>query len=104
MKKPIIDTYLIFKTTIRSKTLNEDFAKQVFSIIGSKNHEPGLVVFKYILTNKHDLRLYNDFELLKIYKDKYLLKQVFSIRMSTFTELNTRIKEFYNLKIEQDDT
>ena len=71
---------------IKTKTINEDTAKQYFTIVKEKNNEPALIIKKLILSKNIDLHF--DFRILKKYKNKYLFATIFSIKIKT---LNTAI-------------
>jgi len=72
--------------TIRSNTIGGDFAKQTMVIVvNSDGEEPVLVIKKLVLSS--DIELYKDYKLLKIYKDKHLFINWFSLKISTLSEI-----------------
>lgn len=72
---------------IRSKTNIGDFAKQYFKIIAREKMDTALVISKLILTEDTDEMYFrNRYELLKEFKGKKLYRQVFSIKVGTLIE------------------
>jgi len=77
----------------RSKTNNNDFAKQIFRIASMEGTSPALIVDKYVLIDEA-FKSYerSGFNLLKTYKGKRLYYQTFSIKLETLNE----VAEFIN--------
>lgn len=72
----------------RSKTNYNELCKQYFIIAGSEGKETALIIRKNVLV-KENFEMYEKygFELLKQYKDYRLYKQVFSIKLTTLSEV-----------------
>jgi len=71
------------KASDKSKTNNGEFAKQSFVAVKIEEHDSSLIVRKLVLSD--DFELYNDFKLLKKYKNKGLFEQRFGIKLSTLS-------------------
>jgi hypothetical protein len=82
---------IIKKFTIHSKTNANEFAKQYFNVVKFGDHEPSLIIKKLILSD--DLECYNDYVVLKYFKEKYLLLKVFSMKLNTFNKVYDEIKD-----------
>jgi len=72
----------------RSKTNENELAKQYFVLIGDEGKDTVLAIRKYVLINSR-FEMYEryGFELLKEFKGYRLYKQVFSIKMNTLNEV-----------------
>lgn len=72
----------------RSKTNDNELCKQYFIIAGSEGKETALIITKNVLT-KENFEMYEKygFEILKQYKGYRLYNQVFSIKLSTLSEV-----------------
>lgn len=80
---------LISKKVIKSKTNDNEFAKQYLYLLSDIEKDTTLIVHKFVLVTEHRLKVYNQFgfETLKQYNDKYLVKQVFSIKLKTLVNV-----------------
>ena len=80
---------------IRSKTNDDDFAKQTFciSVDPDGKLETGLVILKLVLTDKFESYDRLGFVNLKQFKDKRLYYQWFSIKLSTLESVANWISE-----------
>lgn len=71
---------------IRSFTNAGDFSKQYFKVLSADGMEDGLIIKKLVLTD--NLSLYGeDFRVIKVYKDKYLMEQKFAIKIKTLNRV-----------------
>jgi len=70
---------------IKSKTNDGEFAKQYFIAVDSDKAEAALIIRKLVFTDNYEL--YSHLEPLKKYKNKYLLQQRFSIKLSTLSKV-----------------
>jgi hypothetical protein len=80
-EKGVSKLYLTRYHRIKSKTVDGELAKQYFTLLHSKDGESVLVIRKLVLTSR--LKDFMDFDILKAYNGKYLVEQVFSIKLST---------------------
>jgi len=72
----------------RSKTNDNEFCKQYFILAGKEGMETALIIRKNVLTKQNfDMYEKYGYELLKQYKEYRLYKQVFSIKLSTLSEV-----------------
>lgn len=72
----------------RSKTNDNELCKQYFIIAGIEGKETALIIRKNVLI-KENFQIYEKygFELIKRYKQYRLYKQVFSIKLTTLSEV-----------------
>lgn len=80
---------ILSEHTIRSKTNDGEFCKQIFRIIKAddNNLDIALSIHKLVLTD--DFEMYENFgyENLKEFKNKRLYKQIFGIKLKTLNEV-----------------
>lgn len=81
---------------IKSKTNNNDLAKQYFIIYGTNEDDICLIVYKYVLSSDFDL--YKDHKLVKTFKDKGLYFIHYSIRLETLMNVNDWIMSLFTVK------
>ena len=83
-----MNQYIVLAKFIkRTNTNDNEKAKQTFRIIGTNNENVCLSIHKLVLTDNRKLYDKVGFELLRIWKGKFVFKQVFSIKLSTLGDV-----------------
>jgi hypothetical protein len=81
--------YVVFKTVHKGRTIVGDYSKTYILHVGKNEKNLSVLIFhKHVFTNDHNLYNKYGFELLKTFKGKGLYKQVFSIKVDTFKQIN----------------
>jgi hypothetical protein len=79
---------------IRSKTNDKEPAKQYFVVLISDTTEPTLLIKKRVLSD--NFKLYQDYEIIKKFKDYALFESYFSIKLSTINTVMGIVNMFLN--------
>lgn len=74
-----------YRFFVKSTTNSGDLAKQVFTIISEEGLESVIVIEKLILTG--NLEAHRNVPILKSFKDKHLVRYIFSIKLNTFNKV-----------------
>lgn len=81
-------TKIVARFIKRSKTNDNELAKQYFRVLTSKGRSSAISVRKYVLvSNDFDMYEQFGFKLLKEFKGRRLYMQIFSIKIETLGEV-----------------
>lgn len=84
-----------YKKVIRTKTNNGELCKQIFFIASSDKYEKALIIKKYILTRNLYPYLRTHHITVKTYKNFYLMRTGYSIKLNTLFEIFKWISKIY---------
>lgn len=82
-----LQTIVMSRYVVHSKTNSGDTAKQYFKILSKEGMDSALAITKLILsTDGRDVYSENRYELLKTFKGMNLYRQVYSVKLKTLFE------------------
>jgi len=86
---------IIKKFTLKSQTILGDLSKQYIEVVKSDDKEPALIIRTLVLCSNINTVIYSyvNFEVLKTFKDKYLLMSISSMKLSTFNNIYSEVKD-----------
>jgi hypothetical protein len=85
----------IKKFTLKSQTTIGDLSKKRIEVVKSDDKEPALIIRTLVLCSNINTVIYSyvNFEVLKTFKDKYLLMSISSMKLSTFNKIYSEVKD-----------